>query len=137
MAYLTREFYENTFHGATIPVGDFDRLALTASDVIDALVARPIPDDVDKDTLAKATAYQLEYIFQQGGIEAVTGSAAGQRVTTEKLDDYSISQQLTSAAEQNQLTINGIPVSPLAVAILRRLGLMSRWLYCQGRVTRP
>ena len=137
MAYLTREFYENTFHGTTVPENEFDRLALTASDVIDALVARPITDDVDKDTLAKATAYQLEYIFQQGGIEAVTGSAAGQRVTTEKLDDYSVSQQLTSAAEQNQLSINGIPVSPLAVAILRRLGLMSRWLYCRERVSRP
>lgn len=137
MAYLTRDYYENTFHGAAVPDGQFDRLALTASDVIDALVSRPITDKVGKDALAKATAYQLEYIYKQGGIDAVTGSAAGQHITTEKLDDYSISQQLTATAEQNQITINGIPVSPLTLSILRRLGLMSRWLYCREKVTRP
>lgn len=69
MAYLTREFYENTFHGATIPESEFERLALTASDVIDALVTRPITDDVDKDALARAAAYQLEYIYQQGALK--------------------------------------------------------------------
>lgn len=137
MAYLTKDYYEDTFHGVSIPDSEFDRLALTASDVIDALVARPITDDVDKDTLAKATAYQLEYIYQQGGVKAVTGSAAGQHVTTEKLDDYSITEQLTTAAEQNQLSMNGIPISPLTLSILRRLGLMSRWLYCPGRVITP
>lgn len=137
MAYLTKDYYEDTFHGVSIPDSQFDRLALAASDVIDALVTRPITDDVDKDTLAKATAYQLEYIYQQGGIEAITGSAAGQHVTTEKLDDYSITEQFTASAEQNQLSVNGIPVSPLALSILRKLGLMSRWLYCPGRVRTP
>lgn len=138
MAYLTKEYYVNSFRGAHIPDGEFERLAQTASDVIDALVTRPITEETDKDALAKATAYQLEYIYQQGGLDAVTGAAANQQVVTEKLDDYSVSQQLTTAAEQNQISIYGLPVSPLALMILRKLGLMSRWLYsgrgcCHGQ----
>ena len=134
MAYLTKEYYMGTFLGIPVPDDvEFARLAQTASDVIDALVTRPITDDVDKDALAKATAYQLEYIHQQGGIQAVAGAATGQQLVTEKLDDYDITQQQSEAAMQQQITIGGVPVSPLTLAILRKLGLMSRWLYAGRR----
>lgn len=129
MAYLTKEFYDNTFHGEPIADDEFVRLAEAASDVIDAVINVPVTDDTDKEGLARATAYQVEYIKQQGGISAVTGAAESQKVVTEKLEDYSYTEARTDAASQSMLTIGGIPVSPLAVAILRKLGLMARWYY--------
>ena len=73
MAYVTLEYYKVTFLGSPIEEAEFARLAMVASDVIDALVTRPINDDTDKDQLAKATAYQVEYIAAQGGIKREAG----------------------------------------------------------------
>lgn len=133
MAYVTREYYMDTFHGESISDGEFERLASCASDVIDALVTVPIDDTIDADQLAKATAYQLEYINAQGGIEAVTGYADSQMAVTEKLDEYSIQEERTDKAVQNQPGIGGIPISPLTISILRRMGLMSRWAFAGRR----
>lgn len=133
MAYVTFDYYKGTFLGNPIEEKDFNRLAMIASDVIDALVTRPINDDTDKDQLAKATAYQVEYIAAQGGIAAVTGSAESQRVINEKLDDYSVVEEQTEEAKQNLPTTNGVPVSPLTLSILRSMGLMSRWYYAGSR----
>ena len=130
MSYVTREYYANTFHGITIPDGEFDRLAEMASDIIDAIVYKEIDlEKIDNDLLAKAASYQLEMIYQQGGIDAATGSATSQMVTSEHLDEYSISEQQSEKAKAESLSLNGIPVSPLCVAILRKLGLMCRWFY--------
>lgn len=129
MAYITRDYYQNTFKGTPIPEQQFDRLADIASDLIDAIIARPIPDTVDLDKLARATAYQLELIHSQGGVDLVTGNGSCQHVTTEKLDEYSITQQLSETAAQNQQTIGGILVSTITLRLLRSMGLMSRWLY--------
>ncbi len=133
MAYVTSDYYVNTFKGEVIPEAEFERLAARASDVIDALVTVPIDDTVDADTLAKATAFQLEYIKAQGGIEAVTGYADSQMAVTEKLDEYSIQEERADKALQNQPSIGGIPISPLAISILRRMGLMSRWAFAGRR----
>lgn len=130
MAYITYEYYANTFHGLTIPESEFDRMAEMASDMIDAIAVRPVDlEKIDAALLAKATAYQMELLYTQGGVDAVTGKATSQVVTNEKLDEYSISEQQSASAAENTLTVNGIPVSPLAVAILRKLGLMCRWFY--------
>ena len=133
MTYVTKEYYVNTFKGKTISEDEFERLAARASDVIDALVTVPIDDTVDTDLLAKATAYQLEYIKAQGGIEAVTGYADSQMAVSEKLDEYSIQEERTDKAVQNQPSIGGIPISPLTISILRRMGLMSRWAFAGRR----
>ena len=129
MAYLTIDYYLDTFGGEVADEALFNRLATAASDIIDAIATQPITDVVDKDLLAKATAYQVEYIEAQGGIAALTGCADSQRAVTEKLDDYSITEAQTSEAGSNQLSLNGIPISPMTVSILRRMGLMSRWVY--------
>ena len=132
MAYVTLEYYKGTFLGSPIEEAEFARLAMVASDVIDALVTRPINDDTDKDQLAKATAYQVEYIAAQGGIAAVTGAAESQKIVNEKLDDYSIVEERTEESQQRLPTVNGVPVSPLTLSTLRKMGLMSRW-YFSGR----
>lgn len=129
MAYVTYDDYLNTFHGQPIEQDAFDRLAETASDVIDAIVMRPITSDVDAAQLSKAAAYEVEYIHAQGGLQAVTGFAAAQQQTTEKLDEYSITSGQSESAARHQSAFGGIPVSPLTVQILRNLGLMCRWYY--------
>lgn len=133
MAYVTKEFYDNTFHGEPIDEKKFVRLADIASDLIDAIILQPITDEVDKEQLARAAAYQVEYIEAQGGVSAVTGSADSQMVVSEKLDDYSISAQQSDTANQSQVTFNGIPISPLALSILRNQGLMCRWVYASRK----
>ncbi len=130
MAYITREYYVDSFHGQSIPEAQFTQLSQAASDTIDAIVMIPIdPQKHDMEKVAKATAYQMETLYAQGGMDATTGKASSQMVTTERLDEYSIQEQQSASAAQNALSLNGIPVSPLAVAILRGLGLMCRWYY--------
>ena len=130
MAYLTKQYYVETFHGQTVPDDQFDRLADMASDVIDAVVLVPIDAEKhDMDKIAKATAYEMEYLYQEGGLDAITGKATSGMVQSEKLDEYSISESQSDTTKQQTLTVNGIPISALAVAILRSLGLMCRWWY--------
>lgn len=130
MTYITRDFYVDTFHGQAIPEDEFLRLSETASDVIDMIVMKPIDlQAIDAEKLAKATAYEMETLFAQGGIDATVGRAANQMTVSEKLDEYSITEQQSAAAAQDTISVNGIPVSPLTVAILRSLGLMCRWYY--------
>lgn len=130
MSYVTKTYYEDTFHGQPIPADQFTRLADTASDVVDMIVLIPIdPDKTDMELIAKATSYELEYLYQQGGIDAITGKAASGMSNTERLDEYSVSESVSESTAANLLSVNGIPISPLTVAILRKLGLMCRWLY--------
>lgn len=130
MAYITKDFYLNQFHGQTIPDEQFDRLADMASDVIDAVVLVKIdPDKHDMDKIAKAAAYEMEYLYQQGGLDAITGKASSGMTVSEKLDEYSVSESVSDSVKDHLLTVNGIPVSALAVSLLRNLGLMCRWWY--------
>ena len=133
MAYLTMEYYTDTFKGNVLPVDDaeeFERIVRMASDVIDAAVMIPIDlEKVDADQVAKACAYEAEYLYSEGGVDAIMGKAASQMAVTEKLDDYSISEGQTDTAQAQLKSIDGIPFSGLALAILRSLGLMARWVY--------
>ncbi len=128
MAYIDQTYYTETFGGIAIPASDFPALARTASDIIDAVAMRPIVDATDENVM-KATAYQTEYLFQQGGADAYTGFAAAATVENEKLGDYSINAQQTQAAQEAGYSVGGVPVSPLAVAMLRKGGYMNRWAY--------
>lgn len=49
MAYATYEFYKNSFGGNDIPLADFDRLSMRASEYIDMV------------TFGRATTYHDEY----------------------------------------------------------------------------
>lgn len=133
MAYVTKDYYDNQFFGESIDQDTFERYAVIASDLIDSIVMKPIDDTIDKDQLAKAASYQVELINSQGGVDAITSRAECQMSVNEKMDDYSYSESLSSEASQNQATFNGIPISPITLSILRRLGLMCRWMYSGKR----
>lgn len=131
MAYIDRAYYTDTFHGTEIPEGDFDRLADIASDLIyDICRIKPRETDLIDEHFKKAVAYQVELLHEQGGTEAIMGrSEAAVAGLSESLGDYSVSA--SNGAHQVITTKDGIPVSSLAVMMLRRLGLMSRWAFAE------
>lgn len=127
MAYITQEYYTN-FGGNTIPTDKFPRIADIASDIIDSLVIRPIDEDNAEQyaLVQKATAYQAEMLYEQGGIDSVVGFASSTG-NSEHLGSYSVSSTTNGKAAIK--TMNDIPVSTLALSLLRKAGLMTRWAY--------
>ncbi len=132
MAYIDAAYYNEMFHGAKIPDEDFDRLATAASDIIDSLVVRRIVEVTDG--VKNAVAYQVEMLYQQGGLESITGNASG-AFESESLGDYSVSTgtRNTESASKSTVMLNGIPVSTITISLLRREGLMGRCFY-DGRL---
>ena len=131
MAYITKEYYDGTFHGIDIPESEFGRLADIASDVTyDTCNLKPNDDDLVDDTFKRAVAYEVEFLYEQGGLDAIHGfSEAATASAGERLGDYSASGN--NAARRGVKFINGIPVSPMAIMLLRRMGLMCRWAYAE------
>lgn len=131
MAYITKEYYDDTFHGTEIPVTEFGRIADVASDIVfDTCNVKPNDDDVEDPTFKKAVAYETEFLYEQGGLDAVLGfSDAALASAGERLGDYSASGN--NAARRGVKFVNGVPVSPMAIMLLRRLGLMCRWAYAE------
>ena len=129
MNYIDAAFYAGTFKGLAIPGAEFDRLAEAASEAIYA-VCRIKPDDdmaINED-FKKAVCYETELLYEQGGLDAIMGlSVSAAAGGSESLGDYSAS---AGGSQKGVATLTGgLPVSPVAMQILRRLGLMSRWAY--------
>lgn len=136
MAYIDYAYYSNTFKGILVSADDLPRLADRASDIIDALVSKPVPlvNGEADDNVKKATAYQVEVLAAQGGEDAVTGYASG-LVGSESLGNHSISVNSGSNATGivSIPSMGGIPVSQLALQKLSAAGLRSRWAYAEVR----
>ena len=127
MPYINYSYYTETFGGTAIPESEFNRLAQMASDIIDDVVYIPI--ETVTDNVMRATAYELELVYAQGGTNAITGFSASQ-IGYESLGDYSLTAGASSSdngSANNTLTLHGIPVSQLAISLLRKDGLMNRW----------
>lgn len=130
MAYIDEGYYKGTFKGTDIPEKEFPRLAEIASDVIDSIVTVDIDESTAKtDTVKKATAYEVEMLYQQGGVDAVIGFANGTAIGSESLGGYSVSNVGNNGSQVIMRTKDGIPVSALAISLLKKAGLMCRWAY--------
>lgn len=129
MAFIDADYYANEFKGNAIPESKFERLAELASDVIDGLITVDMtPEEKQASAnVKKATAYQLEFMNEHGGIDTILGYSDVD-ITSESLGDYSVSTGGSSAARIVK-TNDGIPVSPMALMCLRKDGLMCRWMY--------
>lgn len=129
MAFIDAAYYANEFKGIAIPESKFERLAELASDVIDGLITVEMTQEEKQASanVKKATAYQLEYMNEHGGIDTVLGYSDVD-ITSESLGDYSVS---TGGGSSSRIikTSDGIPVSPLALFYLRKDGLICRWMY--------
>lgn len=133
MAYIDKDYYDNTFKGEAIEEALFARLADIASEMVYGIcIVKPEEEDLIDETFKKAVAYQVEMLYQQGGIDAVTGfSEVSMAGGSESLGDYSISEGSGSGSTAQVRTYEGIPVSPVTLLLLKRLGLMSRWVYAR------
>lgn len=129
MAYIDKAYYEQ-FGGSNIP-DDFERIAEIASDIIDIISICPIDKNNTEQyaLVQRATAYQVEMLNEQGGIDSIVGFASGTSVSSESLGAYSISN--SSNAQAMIKTINGVPISTIAQSLLQKAGLMSRWAYSE------
>lgn len=129
MAYIDKEYYKQ-FGGSNIP-DNFERIAEIASDIIDTISVRPIDSNNTEQyaLVQKATAYQVEMLNEQGGIDSIVGFASSTSVSSESLGTYSVTNN--SNTQTSIKTINGIPVSTMALSLLKKAGLMSRWAYIE------
>jgi len=122
MAYIDYDYYLNNFGGNLIPFDEFDFIADAATLIIDGIVSKEITEASER--VKRATAYQADTIFVQGGVNAINGLPSGRNGISETLGDYSVSVGAGSGA--NFKTYGGIPVSQLSVTLLRQEGLMQR-----------
>jgi len=131
MAYIDKNYYDTTFKGEAIEDALFNRLADIASEIVYGVcIIKPEGDDLIDETFKKAVAYQVEMLYQQGGIDAVTGfSEASMAGGSESLGDYSVSEGSGSGSTAKVQTFEGVPVSSVTIMLLKRLGLMRRWVY--------
>ena len=85
MAYIDYEFYTGTFGGSDVPQEDFTRLAQMASDIVDAIVYRPISEVTER--VKRAVCYEMDMLFAQGGADAANGQSSGE-ISYEMLGDF-------------------------------------------------
>ena len=133
MRYIDRDYYINDFGGDDITEKEFNRLCDIASEVIyDLCNPKPTDEDTAKEDFQKAICYEMELIIEQGGVDVILGqSTLAQSWDSESLGNYSITAGSGSGSKQALATANGIPVSSMAIMILRRLGLYSRWAFAE------
>lgn len=134
LGYATYEFYTDVFHGSAIPEASFPRLMDDASEILDGIVQRPISaTDAVAVKIQRAACYQADLLAVAGGMDGLNDIAVNGAITSETLDDHTVSrskvQGANSLSTQNQPTIGGMPVSTMAVAILRQMGYLGRWAY--------
>lgn len=127
--FITKAYYDAEFGGTDIPDTEFNRLAEAASEIMRATSNQKIRnEDYENPNLKRATAYQVEYLYEHGGLDAIVGYATD-GASSEMLGDY----QITTSADTRLKTptMNGLPVSPMAIIALRKGGFMCRCVYAR------
>ena len=127
MAYLDRTYYLGDFGGSVIPEEEFGKLAETASHIIDVIVTRPV--DPEDDAVRLAAAYQADMLWLHGSPDAEAGITVALGGYNEKLGDYSVGNNRVNTSGRRIMSVGGIPVSGLTVALLRKRGYMNRCVY--------
>lgn len=127
MPYVDSEYYENSFGGEHINEGEFTQLARAASDLCDAIVTIPIKEVTEN--VKRAVCYEIELLHRQGGVEAYNGMAISTPGVVEKIGDLQFSNSPYSASSSRVFSFGGLPVSPIAYALLRAEGLTCRAVY--------
>ena len=135
MAYITYAQYEALFGTPPINEAEFGLYATTASDLVDSVTQYRIVEGggiaslpaAVQSRVQKATAAQVLYFIQSGGMETVLSGQTGQGFTVGKvhIDGAASGQGVRTAA---QMTI-----SPMVRVYLEQTGLMGRNVVCSGR----
>ncbi len=128
MDYITVEYYKDTFQG-TPATSDAELAALIhrASDLIDTLTRYIIPraglgncPPFVQEQVQKATAYQVEYYIQNGGLATAN---SGQGVAA---DSVTIGKFHMSQARTGKQAATNSRISPAAYSCLEPTGLLYR-----------
>ena len=143
MAYIDYGYYTELFGTTEIAETEFVRLAQIASDVIDSVTVIEFEftllTEAQQTLVKKAVAYEVEILYSQGGVDAIVGMSA-QSINSEQLGDYHVSGGSTAANAMNTGNvpyIDGIPISPLTLSLLRKAGLMNRWAFVEWYQQHP
>ena len=136
MAYITYDEYVTYYGTPPVQESDFTVYAEQASDLIDVLTEYRImrgglsalPDLVQK-LVKKATAAQVLYFIQNGGVESVESGQTGQGFSVGKVRVDGDSRYRA----QNISKRGALMISPMARALLEQTGLMERVVACYDR----
>lgn len=99
---------------------DFAKLARAASLVIDVVTfgrAATATDAKSLSAVKTATATEVEYLYYQGGVDAINGKGDNLK-TAEDIGNYNYTK-----SGDGTLSVGGIPISPLCLALLDSVGL--------------
>ena len=119
MAYVTLDYYQNTYHGDLVPVADFDKYEAAAERLINAVTRYAVNNfdtlnDVFKTAIKNAVCAQMEY-YGSVGIEASSLGVSGGSFTVGKVS-------VTDAAVGASI----LTLAPAAKLFLEQTGLLNR-----------
>ena len=116
-------YYRDIFGGKQIAEEEFHGLWQASLDLLEVLCGRAL--DLRDDAILRAVAYQAEMLACQGGRDALGGRGVSSGIT-ETIGDYSVGYRVGNGEMNRVQTLGGVPVSGMALAILRRKGLTYR-----------
>lgn len=113
-----------SFSYIQVTQADFSPIERTASDVL-SLLCRDKWDSTS-DVCKKAVMYQIEYTLQIGGLGAwsETKGLVGSQSYSIGDESESVTYVQTSKESEKGKTFNGLPISPLAWALLLNEGIL-------------
>lgn len=120
MAYIEKNYYTDNYHGTEMSDDDFANLARAASLIIDVVTfgrAAKVTDAKSLSAVKTATATEVEYLYYQGGVDAINGKGDNLK-TAEDIGNYNYTK-----SGDGTLSVGGIPISPLCLALLDSVGL--------------
>ena len=127
MSVIDYSYYKSAFGGSIVPENEFSYLEGVAFDLLCAIACKA-PDAPLSENIKRAVAYQTELLYLQGGAAAIAGLAVSTSGLTQKIGDRSVGSSFNALSSNKQRTFCGIPISGIAVSLLRTEGLMKKSL---------
>jgi len=114
---------------------EFQYLSEVASDLVDSLTNYKINllggvsefSAFTQDKIKKATSSQIDTLYSQGGLDALTGHSDN-TVDKVKIGSYEESSLNNTLITNSLVMLNGMPLSPLVDIYLRPTNLLNRSL---------
>ena len=106
-----------TFSGMDVTVSDYPKVERTAVDILSSLCGSKW--DITNDVCKKAVMYQVEFIIQAGGLSEWVQSkgAIGSHSYSIGGESETVTYVKSTGGDSGK-TFNGLPISPVAWAIL-------------------
>lgn len=136
MAYIDYTYYIS-ISSTPITSDEFLQAAQRASDVIDAYTHEAVERynlQIDYPILfekvKRATAYQVEFIMQNGGLDSWAMASDDLASKSESFTTYQISETYRQGSSANKKLVGNLEIAPLAGTLLAGLvgaGRRARW----------